>query len=437
MNGYGMRSLMKTISDKYTDKQIKALDLMRYEAVYTLLYGGARSGKSHIICRKIVQRAEDYPGARFLAARVIYAHAKTSIWNQTLVPMVKAIYPHDDYVINQSDFYIRFWNNSEIWLGGFDNKERIEKILGTEYLDIYFNEISQYSYDAVTIGLSRLAQKVFNSEGQIVKNRGYFDCNPPSPLHWGHKLFIEKREPVSGESLKYPELYNYMLMNPVDNSENLPPHYVERALDILPDRKKRRFKNGEWVKAEGAIYEFFNEETMIMSYDDMPPMEYYSIGIDFGLNMAAVLWGWCGDNLYLIDDYGAYNATTNTFNSQIDALWGHLFDQSVPRYCDPSGGERIQEITSGEPANNAVDDGIDFLNTKMEHGEVYATERATGFLSEIGDYKRDEKERIIKENDHWMDAGRYGAYSFSKPAYLGKQKQKRKPITAGMRDMRF
>lgn len=428
--------MTKTIHDDHTIKQGDALELMQDDAVYTLLYGGARSGKSYILCKKILQRAMDYPGSIYLIARVVYAHAKTSIWRQTLLPLLRERMPYDDYSINNSEYFVKLWNDSEIWLGGFDDKERTEKILGTEYLDIYFNEISQFSYDAITIGISRLAQKIINNDGEIVKNRGYFDCNPPSPLHWGHKLFIEKIEPVSGKPIKNPELYNYMLINPIDNAENLPPHYIERSLDILPERKRRRFKNGEWVKVEGTIYEFFSED-MVIAYDELPPMEYYSIGVDFGLNMAAVLWGWAGDNLYLIADHQTYGATTSTFNSQIDALWSHIIKPNTPRYCDPSGGERIQEITNGESANNAVDDGIDFLNTKMERGQFFYTEKATGFLGEIGDYRRDDKERIVKINDHNMDAGRYGAFSFSKPAELGRQQTRSRPLTAGMRTMKF
>ena len=73
----------------------------------------------------------------------------------------------------------------------------------------------------------------------------------------------------------------------------------------------------------------------------------------------------------------------------------------------------------------------------MEHGLFHYTERATGFLGEIGDYHRDDKERIIKVNDHYMDAGRYGAYSFARPGELGKQETTRKPIMAGMRGRKF
>lgn len=419
-----------------TTKQAQAIGLVRSKALHILLYGGARSGKTVAFLLAILYRAMEYPGSRHLIARWRYSHAKTSIWRESLLPMLKNHAPGQYRLYESDPVHVEFANGSEIWVGGFDDKERVEKLLGHEYATIMFNEVSQIGFDAVTLGMSRLAQTV---KGLV--NKAYYDCNPPSPLHWAHKLFIEKIDPVSGDRLKQPDLYRHLRMNPFDNEANLPKNYIRDILGALPDRARRRMRDGEWVRAEGVIYEHF-QDSMIIPYDELPPMEYYSIGVDFGLNMAAVLWGWCGECLYLIDDHGAYNATSSTFDAQINARFtfapgGNLLPSNVARYCDPSGGERIQEITNGEPANNAVDDGIDFINTKMEHGEFFATERATGFLSEIQNYKRDEKERIVKIDDHYMDAARYGAYSFQKPARLGKQEQKRQPVAAGMRDMRF
>lgn len=416
---------------KLTKRQAQAISLLKSKALHVFLYGGARSGKTVTFLLGILYRANRYPGSRHLAARFRYSHAKTSLWQESLLPLLKN-HSEDKYRLYESDpVHVQFNNGSEIWVGGFDDKERIEKMLGHEYATILFNEVSQIGYDAVTLGMSRLAQTI-----KGLTNKAYYDCNPPSPLHWAHKLFIEKIDPISGDPLRQPDLYRHLRMNPFDNEKNLPKDYIRDILGALPDRARRRMRDGEWVKAEGVIYEHFNDNKII-PYDDLPPMEYYSIGVDFGLNMAAILWGWCGETLYLIDDHGAYNATTSTFNGQIDALWGELIPRNVARYCDPSAGERLQEITNGEPANNAVDDGIDFLNTKMEHGEFFVTDRASGFLSEVENYKRDEKERVVKIDDHYMDAGRYGAYSFQKPAGLGQQKQERKPVTAGMRDMRF
>jgi hypothetical protein len=49
-----------------------------------------------------------------------------------------------------------------------------------------------------------------------------------------------------------------MLLNPEDNSENLPEDYIADILDTLPEKQKARFRDGLWVKAEGVIYDKLN-----------------------------------------------------------------------------------------------------------------------------------------------------------------------------------
>uniref|UniRef100_A0A6M3L680 Putative terminase n=1 Tax=viral metagenome TaxID=1070528 RepID=A0A6M3L680_9ZZZZ len=391
-----------TIRRTLTDKQKEALLLIRrHDRV--LLSGGARSGKTHLLCEHIIHRAYKHPGSRFLVARYRYSHAKLSVWNQTLVPMVKVIFPPDDYEINKSEMFIHLFNDSEIWLGGFDDKERTEKILGTEYLDVYFNEVSQISFDSVIVGLTRLAQKI---EGAT--NKAYFDCNPPSPLHWSHRLFIEGVDPKDNTAVKNPGMYGYLQMNPVDNRQNLPPGYIENNLETLPERARKRFLLGEWVKAEGAIFENLSE-AMIEDPTGWPKMEEYTAGVDFGLNASAVLIGWCGDHIYIVDEAGGYNMTASALDKSMRQKWSGdgngktRYDYIA--YCDPSGGERIQEIYQGTQANNSVEPGLDFVNKKIEAGQFHVSKYCSGWISEAFNYRRDEKERIVKEDDHYCLVG--------------------------------
>ena len=80
-------------------------------------------------------------------------------------------------------------------------------------------------------------------------------------------------------------------------------------------------------------------------------------------------------------------------------------------YCDPAGGERIQEITGGTKANNSVESGIDFICAKIERKQFFVCETCNGVLSEIWDYCRNEAGEIMKVNDHFIDALRYAIFS--------------------------
>jgi hypothetical protein len=168
------------------------------------------------------------------------------------------------------------------------------------------------------------------------------------------------------------------------------------------------------VKAEGVIYDKF-EESMMMRPEDLPEkFDRFAAGQDFGMNITNVKIGWVEEVVYVLADCGSYNMTTKSFNEELLARDWFGRDgeyENFPVYCDPAGGERIQEITNGIKANNSVEAGIDYINAKIERGQFIVSSACNGVLSEIWDYCRDEAGEIIKVNDHYMDALRYAIFS--------------------------
>ncbi len=156
-----------------TAKQIKACDILN-KCMHTLLVGGSRSAKTTIIIRNIILRAIKLP-SRHLVTRFRFNHAKTSLWYDTIPKVFKMCFPDLKYEANKSDWFITVptsrGETSQIWLGGIDDKDRIEKILGNEYSTIFANECSQISYDAITTLRTRLA------ENTGLKLRFYYDEN--------------------------------------------------------------------------------------------------------------------------------------------------------------------------------------------------------------------------------------------------------------------
>lgn len=231
-----------------TKKQVEAIKLLSSKAMHTLLFGGSRSGKSLIITYAIMIRAIKAPGTRHLILRKHFRTVKTSIWLGTMPDVKKMCWPDMPIKENNQDFYWTLPNGSEIWIGGLDDKERVEKILGTEYSTIFFNESSELSYDSVQVALTRLAQK------SPLKNRAYYDCNPPNKKHWSHKLFVENKDPLTDEP-RDGSRYACMLLNPVDNAENLADGYIDDVLSGLSLRQRQRFELGEWLDdIDGALW---------------------------------------------------------------------------------------------------------------------------------------------------------------------------------------
>jgi PBSX family phage terminase large subunit len=410
MTGSGERSDMGTTTlFKPTKIQRQALSLLKGGAKHILLFGGSRSGKTTVLVMALIYRALRFAGSRHLICRLRAKDARSSVLRETLLPWLTNTIGNQNYTYLVHENMITLFNGSEIWIGGLGDREQADKILGHEYNTIYFNEISQLSYAAVTTAYSRLAMRVPGC-----RNLFLYDCNPGSPLHWAYKIFIRKKTFLTGEPLEKPELYASMILNPEDNREHLPEDYISDILDALPEKQRARFRDGAWVKVEGVVYEKF-DETMILKPEELPEaFDRLSAGQDFGLNITNVKIGRLGEVIYVIADYGAYNMTTQSFNDELTARgWFDLGPDGLgfPVYCDPAGGERIQEITGGVKANNSVESGIDYINAKIERGQFFVSAKCTGVLSEIWDYCRDEAGEIVKVNDHFMDALRYAVFS--------------------------
>jgi Phage terminase large subunit/Terminase RNaseH-like domain len=244
-----------------TAKQIEARLLLSGNATNIMLRGGSRSGKTFLLVRAICQRSLNAPGSLHAIWRFRFNHVKASIWQETLPKVMELCFPQIKLSLNHTDLIATFPNKSQIVLGGLDDKARVEKILGKEFATNYYNESSQIPWASVEMGMSRLAQRV-RLDPAIAKATGreylelkaYFDCNPPSKLHWSYELFKAKIKPGTREALANPDDYVEMQMNPDDNRDNLPEKYFE-ILANMSETKRLRFERGEWgSEVSGALW---------------------------------------------------------------------------------------------------------------------------------------------------------------------------------------
>lgn len=229
-----------TPSSSLTPKQEEANRLLGSAARYILLRGGSRSGKTFLLVRAVVTRALMGKDSRHLITRLHNNATRGSVFRQTFPEVMAKCYPGVPHKVQKAEMIAEFPNGSEIWFGGLDDKDRVEKILGQEYATIYANEVSQIPYPTVEILKTRLAQVVPG-----LRQKFYFDCNPPPRSHWTYKLFKAGIDPSTGDALKRPEQYAELRLNPMDNIDNLDEEYI-RSLEDLPARARTRFLEGEW-----------------------------------------------------------------------------------------------------------------------------------------------------------------------------------------------
>ncbi len=255
----------KTIQTfKLTPKQLELNHLLAGPQRHTMLVGGSRSGKTFLLVRAIMMRALKVPGSRHAIVRYRFNAVRASVWLDTLPKVARLCFPFIELTDKRQDGYVLLPNGSEIWLGGLEDKERVEKILGQEYSSILFNECSQIPYSSVLIARTRLAQNV----GLAL--RGYYDLNPVGTGHWTNRLFIQHRDPLTLAPVD-GSVYGYAFINPEDNRDNLSPETLDEYRS-LPDRQRRRFYEGLYqAEIDGALWTLETIEHARCTIDDVPP----------------------------------------------------------------------------------------------------------------------------------------------------------------------
>jgi phage terminase large subunit-like protein len=218
---------------------------------YACIAGGARSGKTFLILRGIVTRALKGNGSRHAILRQHANAARISIALDTLPKIMKLCFPEIRIVEHSRDGFFQLPNGSRLFIGGLDDKDHVEKILGQEYTTVYLNEASQINYQSALVAFTRLAQVVPG-----LTQRAYVDLNPLGKSHWTNLLFGEKRDPISRRPLPDPENYVQAFLNPRDNAHNLTPETLQ-AFANLPDKQRKRFYEGIYAdEVEGALWTY-------------------------------------------------------------------------------------------------------------------------------------------------------------------------------------
>ena len=394
-----------------TPKQREALTLLAGPAPNIMLRGGSRSGKTFVLVRAIIIRAMKKP-SRHAIFRVRRNQVRSTIWQDTLPKMLGLCFPTLKVQLNQADLIATLPNGSQIVLAGLDDKERVEKILGTEYSTLYFNEASQIPWRSIEMARTRLAQ---NSG---LKLKTYYDCNPPSKLHWSYQLFRAKMKPNTREWLPNPDDYEEMLMNPADNRANLPAEYFN-ILASFSEAQRLRFERGEWAsdveKALWTVEQFDAERASLMDrvvvYNGLPvalrrvvvavdPSGTAGDGVGDGIGIVVAGLG-TDDRYYVLEDASCHLSPEQWARRVVAAYHEHKADriigeanfggamvEAVIRIADPRAPYRAVHASRGkivraEPIAALYEKGkVSHAGTFPELEDQLANMTSAGYVGE-------------------------------------------------------
>ena len=240
-------------------------------------------------------------------------------------------------------------------------------------------------------------------------SRLWFNCNPEGPRHWFYTEWIQQ-----AERRRCLHLHFTMADNPA-----LSPAIRARYERLYSGVFYRRFVLGQWVAAEGRVYDFFDAA---QAPPPPPgPFERYCISCDYGtVNPASFgLWAMQAGVWYRIAEFyfdSRREQRQMTDEEYADALAGLAAGRPVERVVvDPSAASFIAVLRRrGWPviqAENDVLGGIRRTASALRQGKIVLCSSCPDCLREMEEYVWDPAaqgtDRVRKAHDHAMDDMRY------------------------------
>jgi phage terminase large subunit-like protein len=198
------------------------------------------------------------------------------------------------------------------------------------------------------------------------------------------------------------------------------PHLSEAAkaelLASIPPYQRQARSKGVPQLGSGAIYQIAESDIVVTDFE-IPPHHPRAYALDCGWNRTAAIWG-ARDNetgvIYLYSEHyqGQQQPILHAQAIKSRGSW-------IPGVVDPAARGRSQvdgtqllqiyrecglDLTE---AVNAVEAGIYQVWQLMSAGKLKVFKSLGNWLSEFRLYQRDQEGRIVKQNDHLMDATRY------------------------------
>ena len=242
----------------------------------------------------------------------------------------------------------------------------------------------------------------------VAGSRLWFNCNPAGPGHWFYRTWI-----LEGDRRNCLRLHFTMEDNP-----SLTPAIRQRYERLYSGVFYRRFVLGQWVQAEGRVYDFFTPEMVGRAPESC---DKWYVSCDYGtVNPTSMgLWGrhqgiWYRVKEFYFDSRQEMRQMTDA--EYADALAKLAGDRKISAVIvDPSAASFIEVLRRRgwrvRKAENDVLSGIRLTSDALKSGRIVICEGCGDCLREMEEYVWDlssgNRDKVKKEHDHAMDDMRY------------------------------
>lgn len=318
----------------------------------------------------------------------------------------------------------------EIFVFGANDETSAEKIRGLT--------VARALGDELTLWPESMAKELLNRMS-APNAKAFFTTNPGPPAHWFKRDFIDRAAELGYKSFHFT----------LDDNPALDPKYVAALKAEHPPGSlwHKRFIQGLWVNAEGAVFDFFNENLHTLPASHLPktrPDELW-VTADYGTSnpTAAILIGkWRKPNIsvalgmYFYDGRSRGVRTDGQHADAIEKWLGTRREHVRGFVLDPSAASFKAELRSRgwfvRDAKNDVLDGIRMHAEALDGGVLKILQHPSlqPIINEYSAYAWDPKaqargeDKPIKADDHTMDAIRYYIATIQRRVNVGARRNR-------------
>lgn len=262
--------MSSTISG-FSQKQLQVLQFGYKDYDGLICDGTIRSGKTSVMTIAFILWAmNSFKNKTFIIA----SKSVTSAERNIIKPLMDIVYLHQQFDIA----YYRATNTLKVTRGN-----------NTQYFYVFGgkDEASYQTVQGVTAAGAFLDEVVLMPESfvnqvlarcSVPNSKFWFSCNPEGPDHWFYKEWIQKHQEKNCDYLHFT-----MADNP-----SLDAKIIARYEAMYEGVFYQRYILGQWVQAEGVIYEKFASNMDRYLIDSVPEdLMLVNVGVDFGGNKSA------------------------------------------------------------------------------------------------------------------------------------------------------
>lgn len=386
----------------FSGKQQTVMDWWKEKSEYEAIFcdGAVRSGKTLAMGLSFFQWAMTaFDGKKFgICGKTIGSVRRN------LLSVVKPHLEAKEMVWKEkrSDNLVEvLWNErrNEFYLFGGKDEASADYIQGITLAGVLLDEAALMPRSFVEQALARCSE---------AGSRLWFNCNPAGPRHWLYLEWIQEAEKRNCLHLHFT----------MEDNPGLTQQVRERYQKLYSGVFYRRYILGEWVQAEGRVYDFFDNK---MVGTAPAHCDKWYVSCDYGtVNPTSMgLWGRSCGIWYRVKEF--YFDSRREQRQMTDAEYAVALERLVDGrnlaavIVDPSAASFMEVLRRrGFPVKKAKNDvlsGIRLTADLLKSGKIIICAGCTDCLRELDEYVWDLSsgtgDRVKKEHDHAMDDMRY------------------------------